>query len=151
MKRMVHHCKQTEIYINIREFSWTIIFEAVSSKRILVKGQSSDRNNKLNNYVTIFGNESFCTEFIPLSYSQMKLISGSFTCWLKTFINSLLSSILSTSPSARRRHSNNCGVLPDRRSPYLPNRSYTDMITRRTEQKNMEIHNLFDVKIICTH
>ena len=37
------------------------------SKRIPVKGQNSDWNNKLNNNVTILGNVSFCREFLPLS------------------------------------------------------------------------------------
>ena len=47
--------------------SATIIFEAVKSKRISVKGQSSDWNNKLNNNVTILSNVSFSREFLPLS------------------------------------------------------------------------------------
>ena len=55
-------------------FSGTFIFEAVRSKPIPVNGQSSDWDNKLNNYVTIFGNVSFCREFL-LHHSQMKLIS----------------------------------------------------------------------------
>ena len=47
------------------DVSGTIIFEAVRSQRIPVKGQSSDWNNKLYN-VTILGNVSFCREFLPL-------------------------------------------------------------------------------------
>ena len=42
----------------------------------------------------------------------MKLISGLFTCSLKKIIPSLLSSTMFTPPSASRRHSYNCGVLP---------------------------------------
>ena len=37
------------------------------SKRIPVRGQSSDWNNKLDNNVTILGNVPFCWEFLPLS------------------------------------------------------------------------------------
>ena len=85
MKRDQNIIKTTKKWL-----SGTIIFEEIKSKRIPVKGQSSDSNNKLNNNVAIFGNVSF----------GWKLIS--FTAVLN----------IVSPPIASRRHSCNCGVLP---------------------------------------
>ena len=59
MKRDKNIIKTTEKWL-----SGTIIFEEIKSKRIPVKGQSSDWNNELNNNVTIFGNVSFGRKLI---------------------------------------------------------------------------------------
>ena len=59
--------KRDKKYQNHEKKFGTIIFEAVRFKRIAFKGLSSDWNNKLNYNVTIFGNVSFCWEFLPLS------------------------------------------------------------------------------------
>ena len=92
--------------------SGTIIFEAVRSKRIPVKGQSSDWNNKLNNNVTILGNVSFCREFLPLSSPNEINFMIIYLFSQKKFIHSLWSSNLFTPSKQMTQLHYKCGVLP---------------------------------------
>ena len=62
--------------------SGTIIFEAVISKRIPVKGQNWDLNDKLNNDMTIFDNVSFTSCPICIIWEVLLAIAHWFlTSW----------------------------------------------------------------------